>query len=285
MYKALSSVRLGFDSSLEQLVDMAVAYGFEGVEPSGSEFFGASAQERSAFLLRLRETGLRWSMSALPWGIGSTTTRAQFQELLRIVSQRAPVLALFGVQAFSTWIVPAEEIPFADALALHRDRIDRLTDVIGDHGLRLALEYIGPARSRAGHAHPFVHDLRGVRDLIAGTARPERVGLVLDTFHWHCAGETSRDLAMLSPDEIVAVDVNDALADRSRDEQDDLERALPAETGIIDAHAFVTTLRHIGFRGPLIPEPLAWAMAGLPPRARVEAASAGADRLLALSTG
>ena len=54
---------------------------------------------------------------------------------------------------------------------------------------------------------------------------------------------------------IVYVDVNDGRAGRSRDEQMDLERTLPCETGLIDSRSFIHALKTVGYAGPLRAEP------------------------------
>jgi sugar phosphate isomerase/epimerase len=281
MYAALSTIRLGFETSLDELVDLAVAHDYAGVEPSGAAFFGASRGEQLAFVARLRDEGLAWALSALPWGLGATTTDARFDELADLIAERAPVLADAGARGFATWIAPAgDAAPYADVLALHLRRIDRLTPILADHGLRLALEYVGPRASRGGHRHPFIHDLRGVRSLIASAADPERLGLLLDSFHWYCSGEGTDALRDLSARDVLAVDLNDALPHRDVRAQLDGERALPGATGVIDLPGFVSAIAGTGYTGPVVAEPLEWGVSGASPAERVAGARRGLAALL-----
>ena len=71
----------------------------------------------------------------------------------------------------------------------------------------------------------------------------DNIGLILDTYHWYTAGETVEDLAGLAATDIVSVDINDARADRARDEQMDLDRRLPYATGVIDLDGFMGAVR------------------------------------------
>lgn len=280
MYLALSAIRLGLDMPLDRLVDLAVSHDFAGVEPSGAAFFGADPADRHRFIERLRSSGLAWRLSALPSGVGEATTESAFDDLCAEVARRARVLVDAGASGFSTWLAPAGQTPADELEALHRRRLDRLGGVLEETGLRLALEYVGPATSRRNLPHPFVHDLAGMRALIASLAEPERFGLVLDTFHWYTAGESVDDLLDLDPGDVLAVDVNDALPGRDRDDQVDAERALPAATGVIPAASFVGALATIGYRGPLVAEPLAAGVATLSESERVAGARAGLRALM-----
>ena len=78
---------------------------------------------------------------------------------------------------------------------------------------------------------------------------------MLDTFHWHAAGETVDDLRGLTDQQIVVVHLNDAPRGRHLDELDVRDRELPAVTGVIDLKGFMTTLAEVGYTGPLSAEP------------------------------
>ena len=73
--------------------------------------------------------------------------------------------------------------------------------------------------------------------------------------HWFCAGEAKRDLLKLKPYEIVTVDLNDAKAGRTADEQLDWERELPADSGVVNIKDFLSALVEIGYDGPIRAEP------------------------------
>ena len=81
------------------------------------------------------------------------------------------------------------------------------------------------------------------------------VGLVLDTWHWWQAGDSVEDIAALTPEEVVTVDLNDAPRDVDKALQKDNERELPAATGVIDIAGFLNALHRIGYDGPARPEP------------------------------
>lgn len=280
MHLALSDGRLGLGLTLRALADLAEDCGYGGLEPDSDVFFASTPSEQQEFVTRIGERSLSWHLSALPGQLGTSTDEAGFDRLLAEVGRRAPVLAAAGVGAFSTWIAPAnDEAPFPDVLDLHRRRLDRLAPVLREHGLRLALEYVGPATSRHGRRHPFVHTLAGTRELIAATRDPGAFGLLLDSFHWYTAGETAVDLRALSPGEVLGVDLNEAPR-RPREEQRDRERALPGGTGRIDAEGFLRAVHDIGYAGPVFAEPFDASLDPLPAATKASVAATALRRAL-----
>ncbi|MBC8134401.1 MAG: sugar phosphate isomerase/epimerase, partial [Fibrella sp.] len=107
----------------------------------------------------------------------------------------------------------------------------------------------------------FVHDLAGMLRLCDALDSPH-AGLLLDSFHWHCAGETVADLERLTPARVVVVHVNDA-PPIPREAQVVGERALPGATGVVDIAGFMGALKTIGYAGPVTCEPMASAIAAL----------------------
>lgn len=253
MFTVLSTRRLFFDSTPERLVALASQFGFDGVEPVPAHFL---ATDHRAGAERVQQAGLRWGPASLPSSLGTTASDEAFDELLETLSLFVPRLAAAGVSTMCTWIAPAnDESDFATTWALHVDRLNRIEPILAESGLRFALEYVGPATWRADRRYEFVHTLAGTRELIGSLANPSTFGVLLDTIHWYTAGETPADIAGLTAQEVLAVDLNDAPLGRARDEQWDMQRTLPGATGVIDSAGFVGALRTIGFAGPVQSEP------------------------------
>ena len=74
--------------------------------------------------------------------------------------------------------------------------------------------------------------------------------------HWYTSHATFDDVRKLDKDDIVYVHINDAPAGIERDDQQDLVRCLPGETGVIPAAELLQILDDIGYDGPVVPEPL-----------------------------
>jgi sugar phosphate isomerase/epimerase len=145
----------------------------------------------------------------------------------------------------------------------HARRLREVAVVLGDHGLRLGLEYVGPRTSWVPTRYPFIHTLAETRELIAEIGR-DNVGLVLDSWHWYTAGETAQDLYDLANRDVVACDLNDAPRSVPVDQQRDGVRELPCATGVIDLRAFLKTLAALGYDGPVRADPFNATLRALP---------------------
>jgi sugar phosphate isomerase/epimerase len=119
-----------------------------------------------------------------------------------------------------------------------------------------------------------------MKELIAEIDRPN-VGFVLDSWHWYTAGESKKDLLTLRADQVVSVDLNDAPAGISVDQQIDGKRELPAATGVIDAASFLGALQAIGYDGPVRAEPFNDAVRKMPPDQALAATKAAIEKAFA----
>ena len=144
--------------------------------------------------------------------------------------------------------------PGAKAVWILNTTADHLKagQVLGDHGFSLGVEYVSQVTRRAGQPQIFLHDLAGTLSLLDAAGTPH-AGLLLDSFHWHCAGESLMALRALPASRIVAVHLADA-PDRPLAQQVAFERALPG-AGVADLRGFCAAVRATGYDGPATCEP------------------------------
>ena len=282
MFKSLMADMIAIETDPPGSIDLARRHGFAGVD------LRLDKQE-----LRIREIGVE----SLKRAIADAGLRPGYCSILpgKISCdektwhdgiERTPALAKLaeqlGYTRTATVVLPFDdELPFDAFFDLHVQRINEAAPVLADHGLSLALEYVSPVTRRAGHKYPFIHDLAGLRRLCRATGHTN-VGLLLDSFHWHCAGETVQDIEALSEDEVVVVHVNDVIAKRPIEKQVVNERALPCETGLIDLAGFIGALDKIGYDGPITSEPTNPKWSGMDPEKATAELSKSMDRLMAL---
>ena len=163
-----------------------------------------------------------------------------------------------------TWISPNHDaLPYVANLKQHAGRLREAARILGDHGQRLGLEYVGPKTLWTAKRFPFVHSMAEMRELL-GEIGASNVGFVLDTWHWHTAGETVADLGTLKNGEIVCIDLNDAPAGVALDQQIDSKREIPLATGVIDTAGFLNTLQGLGCDAPVRCEPFNAALRAKP---------------------
>ena len=179
----------------------------------------------------------------------------KFREGMQALPAFASKLQKAGVQRVTTWLMPTSpELTYRENFRVHAARLRECATILHDHGLRFGMEYVAPKTLWASQRFPFIHTMREMRELIAEMNVPG-VGIVLDSWHWYHARDTTADIRALKPADIISVDLNDAPTGVPQDEMPDGKRELPAATGVIDTQGFLAALERIGYDGPVRAEP------------------------------
>lgn len=244
---------IGVNLDQNQLLDKAAEYGFESIVAYSGTLAEWSDGQIDEFVSKMKSKNIVWGASGLPMDFrkDEATQRKGLTEL----PKHAEALQKAGVTRMSTWIMPTNaDLTYLENMKQHGERLGEIAKILGHFDINLGLEYVGPKTLMARDKFSFVHSLAECKELIHATGEPN-VGVQLDSFHWFCAGETKADLLTLSKDDIVTVDLNDARAGISADEQLDGKRELPMATGVIDMQSFMEALVEIGYDGPTRAEP------------------------------
>lgn len=277
---SLAPGSIGVQADQVQAIDLAHRHGFESVEPYGSHLSQLSTDALQSLLGSLKEKNLVWGAAGLPVDFRGAEDR--FRAGLKELPAIAAGLQRAGVDRMGTWLLPAHnELTYLQNFKQHAERLREVSAILKDHGLRLGLEYVGPATSRLRSRYGFVHTLAETRELweAIGTGN---VGVVLDSWHWYTARDTEADLLALSAAEVVSVDLNDAPAGIPVEQQVDNRRELPAATGVIDVAQFLKALVRIGYDGPVRAEPFNQALNALDNEAACAATIAAMKKAFAL---
>lgn len=271
---------IGVKAPTPEAVALAHKFGFEAVDADARFLAGQDADEIRKLRDDLKARGLVWGAAGLPVDFRGDDER--FRADLKGLPAAAAALRQAGVIRVSTWIRPAHQsLTYLDNFKQHQRRLREIAGVLGDQGLRLGLEYVGPKTSWTSARHPFIHTMAEMKELIAAIDRAN-VGLVLDSWHWYTAGEGEADLLSLSNRDVVACDLNDAPAGIAVDQQKDSVRDLPCATGVIDLKTFLGALIKIGYDGPVRAEPFKAELRKMPKEEAVEATAGAMKRAFAL---
>ena len=243
-------------------IDRARQFGFESIEPSPQFIGKLSDAELEDYLARMKEAKLAWGAAGLP--VQFRGDDAAFERDLKALPERAKALQRAGANRMATWLSPTStSLTYVANFRLHARRMREVATVLGDHGVRLGLEYVAPKTSWTARRFPFVHTMAEMKDLLSEVGR-DNVGFLLDTWHWYTAQETTDDLLTLRGPDVILCHVNDAPANVPVDQQIDSRRGLPCTTGVIDMKGFLGAMLKIGYDGPLVCEPFSQSLRGRP---------------------
>jgi sugar phosphate isomerase/epimerase len=266
-----------------EAIDLARRHGFESVFPDAGELARLSDPELATLRADLKASGLVFGAAFL--AVDFRKDEETFARGLGELPAYARALQRAGVRRTGTWLPPSSDsLTYLQHFKQTARRLREVARVLGNHEVRLGLEYVAPRTAWAARRYPFLHTMAETRELIAeiGVAS---VGLVLDSWHWYHAGDGAADVQALRNEDVVAVDLNDAPADVPKDQQRDNARELPLATGVIDAAGFLRALAAIGYDGPVRAEPFNEAVRRLPPEEAVAATALAMKKAFALLEG
>lgn len=278
---SLAGGPIGVRGDPPQMLAWARQFGFESLEPAAPFLAKLSAAELDAFQAEMKSHGLVWGAAGLP--LDFRTTEEAFEKGIQALPAFAAALQRAGATRVATWLAPAHaSLTYMANFRQHARRLRAAAQILGDHGCRLGLEYVGPKTSWSAQRFPFIHTMAEMKDLLAGIGR-DNVGFLLDSWHWYTAQETAADLLSLRASDVVLCHLNDAPAGLSPDQQVDSRRELPCATGVIDVKTFLGSLIRIGYDGPVVCEPFSQALRQMTPEQALEAVSAAMKKAAALA--
>jgi len=276
----LSGGPIGVSGDPRKMMTWASEYGFEGIEPSADLLGKLSDEQLRQFLNEMKSRKLAWGAAGLP--VQFRSDDAAFAQGMKSLPAFAKALARGGVTRVATWLTPGSRtLTYLANFRLHAKRLGEAAKVLGDSGLRLGLEYVGPKTSWTSSRFPFIHTMKEMKELIAEIGR-DNVGFLLDSWHWYTAQEGEADLLSLKNSDVVLCHLNDAPKGVAVEQQVDNRRELPCATGVIDMKTFLGAMVKIGYDGPVVCEPFSAELRGLKPGESLAKVSAAMKKAIAL---
>ena len=251
----LNAGGLGF----AEYVDLAARHGFDGVDFGIGSARKFADERGGAGAVRDLLAEKKVAPAVFGLEVDWRGEEAAFENGLNALKAQAAFAREIGATRAMTWLPPSVsmELGIWEAQAVSRFRT--IARILGDHGIRLGLEWVGPKHLRVGERamgpHLWVHTLDGTWALIKQIGE-KNVGLVVDSYHTYTTGIGKDEIANLSDDKIVHVHVNDVRKGVGPDDAKDGERLLPGE-GDIDLASFLDGLRAAGYTGFIAAEVLA----------------------------
>lgn len=274
MYRCLGPGNTGIKLSWDACLPLAARHGFEGIDvPVTADLDVARCREL------LAKHGLKPGGMGLPFNFRAD--EAEYRQSMAGFEAVVEKAVAIGQTRFCMWILPfSDTLPCQDNFRFHVDRLGPAAAILAKHGCRLGLEFIGPRSIRVGHKYGFVRTLEHMLEL--GAAMGPNVGLLLDSWHWHMSQGTLEDILALKQEQVVYVHINDAPAGIPMEQQEDLVRQLPGDTGVQDLPGFLGALRRIGYDGPVVVEPFVPELGQLEPEENIRRVGESLKRVWSL---
>jgi sugar phosphate isomerase/epimerase len=253
--KILDANLLGISTTPAELAPLAKAAGFSAIGvPAGLMDEPQKALETTNMIHGL---GLTWGLLPTPTDFfAENVDDTAFAAALETLKRWAELGEKMGIARSYNHIWSSSNRPFEENFDWHVRRLEKLQQVFRDHGIAYGFEALGPHELLVMNPHPFVHTIAGV--LAIADAAGGYTGFVFDTFHWYTGSRRKDDLyfALQNTHRLVNIHLNDGIPGLKPEEQRDLQRAMPMETGVIDSRSIFQLFEASPYSGPCVLEPM-----------------------------
>ncbi len=255
MFKNLNPSALGVSGHQSEIIELALTYGFTGVDLNMTEFATRVRLKGMAYAKRLIQSA-KIRVGTFPLPVAWDADDESFQKDLKRLPEYAECAAELGCTRTTAVLVPAgDKRPYHENFEFHRHRFHDICAVLKPAGIRLAVGFQAAEYHRRNQAFQFIHDLDALTLLLNMVAAPN-LGLLLDIWEVVACGASVEAACKLPLDQIVAVQVAEMPAGVPLADLDDKSRLLPGvENGRIDVRGFLATLREMGYDGPVTVKP------------------------------
>jgi sugar phosphate isomerase/epimerase len=252
MFRNLSPTALHITGRQSELIELALSWGFKGLEIDLPELQQAVKTYGLPHARRLIDSAhLKFGPFRLPWIWDEDddvykSGRPAVDEILALAAE-------LGLSRAVVTIAPANDLrPYHENFEFHRRRLAEMGEWLAEKKMKLGVEILTDPELRKDRAFQFVHSFDALTTMM-GMIRTPNVGVVADLFQLHLSGGSFDDIRKLGADRIVSVVVSDAPAEKPAAECSETDRLLPGETAAIDLPAVLVSLAEIGYDGPITP--------------------------------
>ena len=270
MFRNLSTVGLPLSGRPSELIEMALSFGFDSMDLDLVDF-QQQAKVYGVEHARRLMVSARLSVGVFALPVDLTANDAAFAADVDLLADRLDLAQQAEAPRAIATVEPAsDEFSFKDNFERYRTRLDTIGELLEPRGITLGLAVNPDPADRAEKAHAFLHTLEGLLGLVA--VSHQQVGVVVDPFAMHLAGESLSMIRDIPEGKIVELRLSDAPGDVAPAELTKAQRLVPGETGTIDIVTVLKEAEAAKFDGCVTP----WA-------ARATISGRGRERIVRLA--
>ena len=254
MFKNLNTSALGVAGHQSEIIELALTYGFQGLDLDLLDFCARAATHGVPYARRLIDSAnilVGTFKLPLEWD----TNDDDFKEAMRKLPDYAKTAAEIGCTRCIATVSPAgDKRPYHENFEFHRRRFTEICQVLGPVGVRLGVGYRAAENLRKGQAFQFIHDMDAL-SLLCSMVDAANIGVLLDVWNMHLSGGSVETIRRMPIDQVVAVQLADVPQHVPLGELTEEHRLLPGSTGGIGIPPILTALAELGYDGPVTPKP------------------------------
>ena len=252
MYKNFSPSALGITGRQSELIELALTYGFRGMDIDMSEMRRRAARSTPAEAFKyLKATDL--SIGGFRIDIDLDADDEAFKAQLTALHPVADLASQWKVK-HGLLMVPAatDRMPYHEYFDFIRNRLAQIAEVLAARKLRLGIGFRAGKELEQDKQYPFIRNAEGLIALIK-SLNADNAGYVIDSWDWLVSGSTIEQLNEVPPKKIVTVRLASVIEGVAIADATSQDRVLPVAVGPLNHVAFVKKLKALGYDGPIGP--------------------------------
>ena len=253
MLKNFSPQSLGINGRQSELIELALTYGFRGLDIDMSEMLRRSQRtsvESAAKYLRAAEN---LQIGGFKLDVDLDADDDAFTSQVGALHPIADLAVELGANlAFVTAPAATDRLPYHEYFDTQSKRIGQIAEVLGGKNIRLGVGFDAGKELAEGKEFAFMQTVEGFLALVKGIGA-DNVGFIVDTWDWVVGGGAMDQLSELAVEQIFAVRLGSVPADVDVTKAVSTDRVLPEQEGSLNHVNVVKHLASIGFEGPVSP--------------------------------
>ena len=206
MYKNLCTDGLGMSVRQNEMIEIALTYGYRGIEIDMDDMTGRAESMGKPFATQfINSASVEVGTFCLP--IDFNQDDDGFEKQMAKMEIICDLAKTVEAKLCYINIVPEHDsLPFHENFEKHRERISKVADQLAESGVRVGLKLNTDASSR--DTMKFIQKADEVLTLVK-TISHDNVGLVLDAWHWTSSQSSIDTIKAIDPKLIFEVRLAD----------------------------------------------------------------------------
>ncbi len=250
MYKNLNAGLIGISGRQSELIELALTYGFRGIDIDLSDLVKRSQRGSFETAARFLTSG-KLKLSGFEAPIDLDADDDAFATQLTALVAAAEVAKRIGTLVAMLRVPPAtDRLPFHEFFTVVQKRIDQIAEVFGKEEIQVGLYFTAIPSNAEGKQFKFIGDVTGFLALFRSCSA-KNVGIIFDSWSWHIGGGAADQLTDLPVDRVYGIRIADLADDVSLKEVTSKDRLLPATNSSVDNVRYLKHFAEAGYKGPV----------------------------------
>jgi sugar phosphate isomerase/epimerase len=274
MFRNMSPKALGVSGRSSELIELALTYGFKGIDIDMRDFNKRCEKRGEEHARRFIDSSkIRIGGWDLPvrWEGDVALYKADLVDL-ETIARRA--VNINSKRCFTHVPAASDSLPYHELFEQSRTRLREIADLLAPHDIQLGVGFHAAPAHREGKQFQFIHKSEELLSLVKAIGTPN-VGLALDTWNWQLGDGGMDQLEELPVESFVLIRLADLPEDADPHKITDQQRLLPGERGM--APRLMKLLVQLEYAGPVTAFPHSKQFTGMTREAIVQRAAAALE--------